>query len=107
MTLKAYRDLFPYQPPVIRSGTTPVLDLVILEQLNPCQELWYVYSCRQYDEAFWRGMLDLPQYHTRMWVARAQELMVGLAGIDHWDMVDDDAWVMSILPDLTSSSRTL
>lgn len=107
MTLQAYRDLFPYQQPVIRSGTTPVLDLVILEQLDPCQELWYVYSCRQYDEGFWSGMLDLPQYQGRMQVARAQALMAGLSGIPNWELVDDDAWVMSIQPCLTSTSRTL
>jgi hypothetical protein len=107
LTLRAYRDLCPYQAPVIRSGTTPILDLMILEQLDPCQELWYVYGCGHYDDGFWRGMRALPQYQDRMWVARAQALMPGLTGIDHWELVDDDAWVMSIQPRLASTSRTL
>lgn len=96
-----------YQQPVVRVGTTPVLDLIVLAQLDPLSELWFVYDQPSYSTEFWNAMLLLPQYRSRITVSTAETLVRTMSGGLPSQRPCEDAWVMSIQPDLTATQRCL
>lgn len=95
-SLRAYRDLYGYGDVIIRVGTTPILDLVILEQVDSSMMVWYVYDQGSIDDDTWSAILALPDYQDRLNVATASYITQQLTGW-HADMLDD-AWVMSVDP---------
>lgn len=97
-TLGAYRALHGAGAVVIRAGTQPILDLVILEQCSAREEVWFLYPRSDYDTGFWSAIMLLPQYQDRLNVSTACVLTHHLTGTDPDVMLDSDAWVMSVQP---------
>ena len=97
-TLEAYRALHGAGKVVIRAGTQPILDLVVLEQCSARDEVWFLYPRHDYDLDFWNAIMLLPQYQDRLNVSTAAAPTHHLTGTAPDVMLDSDAWVMSVQP---------
>lgn len=104
-TLQAYRALHGGQQPVIRAGTNPVMDLIIMDQVDASLEVWFIYPNVEDSAAIWTAILAFPGYEERLAVAPLSYIIEGLTG-DRQDLADDLV-VLAVQPNLAQKSRKM